>query len=329
MPKEITHFALARELARALPGTSRFHGPVADFPNLFLLGNVAPDIFYFYLAGPDKDAVQKLGQPFHLPTALALGPVTDFLAQDASSPALALGAGVVCHIVSDTVFHPLVYYYAGMDGIHPGATGRHRQFETAMDLHFWYLFSGETRLDRVVKGVEIPKEKLIHLLAGLFRPSPLPAHRIWSALGWFKRIQALFGAKSVQTAVNWLDRSGYPLPPVLSGLVYPFGRPVRLPFFAGDIVYQDPCSGERVSTDLRSMAARAVESGIRVLDVLSRALPAGGMDRPDAGPGVRNRVLSDPGLPQIRPDLPVRDAKTWHRRQDIMPLLYRGLNFPA
>jgi len=91
MPKEITHFALAGQLARALSVNSPFYGPVNKYPNLFLLGAVTPDIPFYYLAGPDRELVQNLSEPFHRRHALA--PVLEFLEQDSSSPSLALPAG--------------------------------------------------------------------------------------------------------------------------------------------------------------------------------------------------------------------------------------------
>ena len=95
MPKEITHFALASELSRFIPGNTLFHGPVKEFPNLFLLGAVAPDIPFFYQAGRNREGVQNLSAPFHRTDGRALEPVLDFLARDSSPPALALAAGVI------------------------------------------------------------------------------------------------------------------------------------------------------------------------------------------------------------------------------------------
>ena len=139
MPKEITHFALARQLRYRLPQGSPFYEPVRTFPLLFRLGAIAPDIPFFYLAGPHKRKVQAISRHYHRTDGEALRPLLQFLDTHKSPKALALAAGVVCHLVTDTVFHPMVFYFAGMDGVHPGATGRHRQFETAMDLHFHHL----------------------------------------------------------------------------------------------------------------------------------------------------------------------------------------------
>ena len=115
---------------------------MGKYPALFVLGGVTPDINFYCMAGPGAKQIQALSAPFHRPDRKALTPVLEFLDRRLANgkkdlPALALAAGAICHIMADTVFHPLVYYFAGMDGVHPGATVRHRQFETAMDLYFW------------------------------------------------------------------------------------------------------------------------------------------------------------------------------------------------
>jgi len=319
MPKEITHFALAGELGRSLSGNALFYGPVKKFPNLFLLGAVAPDIPFYYLAGQSREGVQELSTPFHRSHAKVLLPVLKFIQKDDSPPALALAAGVICHILSDTHFHPLVYYYSGMDGVHRGATGRHRTFETAMDLHFWFLFRGETCLNRVVKSLGVSKGELGRMLAGLFRPGlPLPENAPMKALNQHRRIQSLFRAQRVRKGLAWLSRKGRPLPEKISGLAYPFGRPVSLPFFRGGIFYHDPCTLESVSTDLETMVNLTIDSGRRVLDIISQALAA---DRVET-------ALTHPGLPRIRPALPPDSFEAWHGKQDIRPLVYQGISSP-
>jgi len=317
MPKEITHFALAGQLARALSVNSPFYGPVNKYPNLFLLGAVTPDIPFYYLAGPDRELVQNLSEPFHRRHALA--PVLEFLEQDSSSPSLALAAGVVCHIMSDTQFHPLVYYYAGMDEVHKGATGRHRTFETAMDLHFWSLFRGKTSLPRVVKQLEISTTELSRMLAVLFRVRfLLPFTAPMKALALHRSIQFLFRASWIRNGLAWLNRINRPLPEKISGLAYPFDHPVSLTFFNGPVFYQDPCTRKSVYTDIPTLIIRTMESGCRVLDIVAQAMEEGHPET--AG--------SHSDLPLIRPSLDPDRFEIWHGQQDIRPLVYQGVSWP-
>ncbi|MCG8686090.1 MAG: zinc dependent phospholipase C family protein [Desulfobacterales bacterium] len=322
MPKEITHFALANKLSRSVPVTSAFYEPIQRYPFLFLLGAVTPDIPFYYLAGPHRKKVQELSRPFHRSDAKSLDPVLDFIDTDRSLQALALAAGVVCHIMSDTRFHPFVYYYSGMDGIHSGATGRHRQFETAMDIHFWFLFQGETSLSRVLSQTGISRQRLVRLLSGLFRPGPLGENALGRALRWHSGIQYLFGISEIYRAFKGFARLGRPLPEKVSGLVYPFDRPRPLDFFSRQIRYQDPFTGESISTTIQSMTNLVVESELSVLDNISCALSENGESSNIKT--LKDRVLSDPCLPTVRPDLPADRFGTWFQQQDIMPLLYQG-----
>lgn len=319
MPKEITHFALASELGRSLSGDSLFYGPVKKFPNLFLLGAVTPDVPFYYLTGRYRKRVQDLSSPFHRTNGRALLPVLEFLNRDQSPPALALAAGVICHILSDTHFHPLVYYYAGMDGVHKGATGRHRTFETALDQHFWFLFRGETSLNQVVQNLEMSKGGLCRILAGLFRPgSPLPKTAPMKALTQHRIMQFLFRARGIRKGLAWLNRAGRPLPEKISGLAYPFDHPRSLPFFTSSLFYKNPCTLEPVHTDLSIMIGQTLESAQRVMNIVSRALAAGRGET----------ALTHPDLPLIRPALPVDDFEGWHQKQDIRPLVYQGIYSP-
>ncbi|WDP90842.1 MAG: zinc dependent phospholipase C family protein [Desulfobacter sp.] len=319
MPKEMTHFALAGCLARALTSSSPFYEPVHRFPHLFLLGAIAPDIPFYYLAGRHRKKVEDLSLPFHRTDGRALEPVAAFLDRNSSGPALALAAGVVCHLAADTRFHPLVYYYAGMDGVHPGATGRHRTFETAMDVHFWHLFRGETRLNRVAAGVEIPKGQLRRLLADLYRPGPCPGEGApLAALDWHRRIQALFSSSWIRQGLTALNRMNRSLPEKYAGLVYPFGRPQYLPFFSGTLAYRDPCSGAPASTTLAAMIREAAASAKQVLAIIAGELARGRVQ--DA--------LSHSGMPRIRPALPENGFTAWLGEPDIHALVYRGCEPP-
>ncbi len=319
MPKEITHFALARSLARAVPETSTFYSPVHRFPYLFCLGAVTPDIPFFTLAGPGADKIQALSIPFH--GSRALVPVLKFLDRHRSEAALALAAGVICHVLSDTRFHPLVYYYSGMDLIHAGATARHRQFETAMDLYFQYQYPGETSLGQVAKRIEISRAHLNRLLMELFQAEPGLETGVNRSLTWFIAFQTLFRSPAVRTSMEWFSRRGRPLPEKITGLVYPWpwDKSVCLPFFGGEIQFQDPCTGDQVNTRIEEMVSMVVRSGLQILDLVSAAMDS---------PGSLGHILDHPDLPLIRPDLPVETFDVWREAPDLIPLLYPEDRFP-
>lgn len=323
MPKEIAHFALAEEVGRHLPRNSLFFDPIRKFSFLFLLGAVTPDTPFCYLAGPKKKRIQALSRPFHQAGTGALKPVLDFLDQDRKPEALALAAGVICHIMSDTTFHPLVYYYAGMDNIHDGATARHRYFETAMDIHFRHLFHGKTNLFKIVRRTEISGPKLNGLFKNLYGEKRLSQRMLNYILGWHVLLQYLFRADIPRVIASQRASVSSPLPPPVAGLVYPFNKPCALTFFSNNLFYKHPCSQTLVSTTLASLIQQTVTSTLSVLNVIEQAMTL--QSRGDQ----QNRktgylVFKNQKLPHISPDLPAEHFTTWHQQHDIRPLIYQG-----
>ncbi len=326
MPKEITHFALAEHVSRVLPKASKFFQPVQTFPFVFLIGAVCPDSPFYYLAGPQKKQVQGLAGPFHQPGKEALVPVLKFLNHHRSPAALALAAGTVCHIMSDTTFHPLVYYYAGMNGIHAGATARHRYFETAMDVHFQYLFPGKTRLYPIIRQARISKPKLYQLMSSLFFPQCPNISFLKHALQWHSTVHALFGASVIRKGTIKMAGTSHPVPDSSAGLIYPFSKPCFLPFFSGRLKYRHPCSGTFYSTDLLTLIREAVNATLAALDTIDRAMEKCKENKKRSR--IESRVLADTKLPDISPDLPVNTFDSWYGQHNIKPLLYQGVTIP-
>jgi len=321
MPKEIAHFTMARMTGKAL---GKEHAPfreaVEKYPALFVLGGVAPDINFYCMAGPGAKQIQALSAPFHQSNRKALLPVLEFLDRRLAGkkldfPALALAAGAVCHIMADTVFHPLVYYFAGMDGVHPGATARHRQFETAMDLYFWQDGPGDPWLGRHLFFLEIPRQEVTVLLADLFHARN--PGQVNQALGWHTWIQYLFFAPWVKKLMTGARRLGLPFSGKATGLAYPFRHGVALPFFSEDIVYWDPVTRKKNLTSIRKLTQDTVDGTKKVLALAAEAM---GQQQ-----GIAAYLRAHPGLPQVRPGLPEQGFSLWKKEENIMPRIYRGV----
>ena len=353
MPKEIAHFTMARmmrdQMIRArmeddqtiedqsgkdLAGEAYgpFREAVRRYPSLFILGAVVPDINFYCMAGSGAKEIQALSAPFHRCDRRALLPVFEFIdrrlarrkaVSQGDLPALALAAGVVCHILADTIFHPLVYFYAGMDGVHPDATVRHRQFETAMDLYFWQTDPKERGhwIGRRISAAEISNQALVSLLGDLYQAGPLggpPAVR--RAIRWHKGIQYLFFARWMKQIMAGCRKMGRPLSGKATGLTYPFSRGVALPFFSGKIIFQDPCTGVKKESRTMEMAREAVDEALRVLALAAQSIRKEGALVPF--------LMDHPGLPVIRPGLPQEQATIWNEEENIMPRIYQGYSPP-
>ena len=324
MPKEITHIALAEALHRHLPPDSLFHGPVKTHLHLFLYGSVAPDVPYFYVWGPDTKAIQKLTQPFHTSDATALVSILNFLNRfpEKDPGALAFAAGLCCHILSDTHFHPMVYYFAGMDDVHQGATTRHRFFETAMDLHFRQFLRDKRRasLGFLYRHLEMSRGRFSYLFRILFGLRDGQHTRYLDrSIRYHQRIQTLFLSSFVYNIIRGLTNRGIIRQRRFLALCYPDKYPSRLAFFNRPVSYQDPCRGSFHTHTMEHLTQLTVARSIRLLDIIERAMSTGGrlLD------AVRN-----PDLPEIRPCPAddVSDFKYWHQKDSIEEMLFRPYN---
>ncbi|MFN2359060.1 MAG: zinc dependent phospholipase C family protein, partial [Desulfotignum sp.] len=319
MPKEISHWYLADLVKEGLPVDSVFYKPVHTHENLFFFGAVAPDIPFYYLLGPKKTRIQTVAHSFHQTDVRALMPVFAFFDRmPVSNPhaaALSLGAGIICHILSDTAFHPLVYYFSGMSLVHPGATARHRQFETALDLHFQYLAGAETRtsLGRILAGIEISNLRLLDLLGDLFN---LPASRDRTCLEYAIRshafYQTMFRYSWLYRILHRINRNRHRLPDLALSLIYPVNQGMDLPFFHQTFQYQDPVTGRPCSAGIPDLNRQVKTSALSLLamvsDRLARQRPTGSL-------------AGHPNLPLVRPG--IKSCRFWRRQGDLLTDLYQ------
>lgn len=317
MPKEMSHWFLADLIRGDISGNTLFAGPVRAYPNLFFLGAVSPDIPFYYVAGPGSTELQALALPFHRQDSRALTPVLDFLDRFRDGDALALAAGAICHILSDTAFHPLVCYLAGMEGVHAGATARHRYVETALDVHFRSLAGpgARTSLWRILTGIEVSNRRLTALLAGLFG-----AENRWlgMAVRSHAAFQAAFRSRVIRAGLFWMSRGRRRIPESVTSLVYPVDRPVFLPYFSGEFRYRDPADGRYCRASTRDLIRQARSGAVNVMALIARR-----MGRGDA----LGDLPSHPDLPRIRPGF--RTCRYWRKESAIRHQLYSGAKAPG
>lgn len=310
---------LAQEVARKIPADSIFCDAIHRYLNLFSYGAVAPDTCFHYILGPGRAAVNSAGQIFHTTDASSLVPVLEFLNRfpHKDADALAFAAGLCCHIMTDTVFHPMVYYFSGAKGIHGNADTRHRMFETALDLHFRSLMHTRRRLipfHRMSKHLEISDKRLSCLLKHIFcKDNPeyqkylLYAFRSHCLANALFTNHHLYQLTHMVSAFNFLTE--------YEVLFYPFKQPVRFRFFDGILKFKHPVSGEEYGQTLESLSNKAVKNTLLLLSVIEAAI-LGGKNLDD--------VIFDPHLPEISPCLPedCRSFMHWHGDMDIRRKLY-------
>jgi len=325
MPKEISHWYLAGLVREKLPKDSVFYQPVHTHENLFFLGAVAPDIPFYYLLGPRKARIQAAAEPFHRCDVSALATVLavfDKMSFSQPDPAvLSLGAGIICHLLSDTAFHPLVYYFSGMSRVHPGATARHRQFETALDLYFQHQAGPGARisLGPILKKIEIAKPRLLGLLGDMFN---LAASGDRTCLAYAVRSHAFYQAMFQYTFLYRLlhrnKKNRHWLPAPALSLMYPVKQGMDLSFFRQTFGYRDPVTGRPCKAGIADLTRQVKTSALCLLDMVSKRL---------AKQSTTASLAGHPDLPLIRPGISA--CRFWRGQSDLLIDLYRAKPEPA
>ncbi|MFH2092452.1 MAG: zinc dependent phospholipase C family protein [Pseudomonadota bacterium] len=321
MPKEMTHISIARKVFDHLSEDSLFLGPIQKHFNLFLYGSIAPDTCYYYLLGPHALFIQNQSKKFHTTDSSSLVPVIDFLKHfpDKNPKALAFAAGICCHIITDTLFHPMVYYFSGIEGLHPGARTRHRLMETALDIFFWYQNRSDTPLfhDCVFSDLNRSETELICFLECLFSLEK----RKWQT--HLKRAfkshhfsYNLFKNHTVYKIIKLFHRFKLGIPSRFETLFYPVSKPVELLFFNDLLHYHDPIKGTPITHKIEQLTQKTIQQVLSLLFIFQATRLQG---------QVLTDIMDHPDLPLIRPCLLKENFKYWYGQKDLQPVIYKDL----
>lgn len=321
MPKEISHWTLAAGMAEKLAPQSLFAAAVHEYPHLFLYGAVAPDTPYTYVTGPHNSWLQNLSRQFHATDPTVLKPIFRLLesSRGKEKDVLAFAAGMVCHVISDTLFHPLVEYFTGHVERHKGAITRHHLFETALDYYFWKHSDDLSRvsLTRIFQELEIPKSRLFGYIKTMFgihqdRRSRCMKFAVVSHIV----LHGLFRARRAVRFFNILYQKKWWVPSQNQALLYPFASPVTLPFFENPIQYKDVQDGREIHSSIRHLSDQVVTDSISLLNLIEECLTSG---RP------LESVLDHPEKPCISPGLTRENFNHWSEQRDLQAILFNNM----
>jgi hypothetical protein len=293
MPKEITHWIVAREAAASLDPGTRTGKAVSSSPSAFLLGAVAHDGPY-YARGDAELSIA--GDRLHgKGVDDAFASVKRVIGVEPLFPAaLAFAAGALSHIAADTVFHPAVFYFTGFPGHpDPGVSDafmyRHWGFESAMDIHFLALRgAGVERksktLYRRISATE-PSEGFSEAAARFYatageEPSEAEADKILTQAG---KTQGLFFSRSLHALAILLNARKRGTNADTSAAFYAARSPWSA-YLKGERPYRDPISGAEAIFDAEVFFRKAVERTRTFTGMLERAVAGEGGAFPFPGP---------------------------------------------
>jgi len=306
MPKEITHWLLASEVASGLRGTA-FREPLERYKNILRIGAVAHDAPYYYLRGDRDRRFGDLPRKLHGTVDDAyelIGALLSFTLERPSgerNPLFAFLVGLVTHLFADALLHPMIFYLTGPYDHHNFKSATiarqdHRRLETLIDIHLagGYERLRDYSLASFIGAAEAPLGE-IYRLAGTAWLEPGKesgfAEGMTSAFRLFAFMQGLF-----RNPV--LGRLSYRLFPFVPSIVREILALVYSPQLlryeeriVGKIPYRHPCSGREQAHEIDVLFRQAVEQSIAFCRGLEPLL--------DSGAKRPARLI----LPAIDPDL--------------------------
>lgn len=286
MPKEITHWLIAAQVADALKG-GVLGNAVASNHYCLRLGAVFHDAL-FYLPNAGKTArFLALAYQLHGTQGEDTYDIVRNLAvtirnSNRAEPLMAFLVGVVSHIHADALFHPLVYCLTGdCFDPHPAQRTRaiqaHRRYEALMDLYFCGGLEDLKKysVKHYLKKAEIlPPHLLAEALANVAREKRLPglSSVVVRAFKNFAIMQSLYKNQILSGLLYRLERF---LPPILkeiSSLFYSPQLTTRLPNLSAVMTYRDPVTGQALSQSLRKIFDMTVEKSVAFCRTIEPAI---------------------------------------------------------
>ncbi len=319
MPKEIAHIHLAKDVFFHLPESSLFSKAIRTHFNLFLYGAIAPDTFYYYLFGPNPSFVLNLSHRIHAQNGSSLLPFLNFLNhfKKEEPGALAFLAGICCHIMTDTIFHPMVYYFCGMAGVHSNAEIRHITFETALDVYFWQIGKEKKMpdFDQILYPHTIKKKRLIDYLEILFNlKHGSRKFHLSHALKCHKFACRCFQSISMYKVIKSLHQHGIKSLSKYEALFYPISKPVPLTFFDNIMHYKNPISGSNKTDTINDLSLRMRHQTLCILNLIENAL----LKNMDI-----TSCLDHPDWPDIKPSFSKQEVLFWYEQKNIRKMIYK------
>lgn len=291
MPKEVTHWIVAERVTEALRPTP--YGEILQrYPNIVKIGAVFHDLLY-YLNSSDYPENENLSRAIHqFPNKLHAIHGEDSLAivrgilksiqynQTQNEHLIAFMVGVITHIFTDIVWHPLVYNYTGNyhdtdEHKKHEAQYNHLKLEAVFDLYFCQNFSKLNKnynLQNYVKGIEYPFDNLMREACYLYVPMKIEYFIYFYEKGLKRALAAhkILRRNVLNTYVLWTKYFKKSPERFKYGSLYHNGLYKYLPKLQEGLHFRNPVTGEPTYTTMEDMLQKAVDESV---DFCMRILP--------------------------------------------------------
>lgn len=278
MPREHLHFKIVDSI---LPNKHSCLYQIYQTHNDYVkIGSLIHDFCYYYQFG--KKRYQHFGEVLHGSGGEDTFAIIRYLlnkltipnsikdVQDYRSKLIAVIMGMLSHIATDSVFHPLVFFETGnyyhndyLQAVK--AQNRHREFESSLDL--WLL---KQNLTEQINLSIFPKQVIteINLIVG----GEFFDFSNWQeSFGHFSIVQKLSTNKNFNRLIDGLRFIPIPLIELSSSLCVHFDRPY-LSRFNEKFDYLHPVTGSKFASDVRSLMDESIELSMRYLEDLEKII---------------------------------------------------------
>lgn len=264
MPAEYAHFCIA-DRALATVYAPKLKAMIQKHKNVFYLGCLGPDTPYYYLSGVYKSEMSQLADVLHgrsgENTLNVFDRLVSYYKDEIPDYAWAYVLGYSMHVITDGIFHPMVYYFTGDPNhsdpaISENAQYRHRVLESA--LNYYYRDKIKLKNKGLVKNsvasMSISKDQLLRLMRFLFfGHEKLPLEAVEDSLKKHCRFQSYFNNPFMKLIVSIISIFARKSLGIVKGNFYMPSFRKHVSKIDGIFDYQHPVTGERFSRRIEDL----------------------------------------------------------------------------
>ena len=263
MPKEITHWAIATTASKNV-NYKRIKCVIDENYTSFLAGAVAYDIPYYSRGKSSSILVKKADELHGVKTCNVWEPIINLLQnysvdEDGDIPNVILSfiLGCISHVIIDSLYHPLIYYFTGNYydkdiNKRNKAVFEHRQFESQLDLYYLRKlnYTGPTSAKYIFSQLQGPM--IAEFLSLLYFSNDVDKRieMTQDCLNTYIKTQGLLNNKIVKYTLKLVGIVNVEMRK-RSALFYPKTiDPVYYRLFENNSQYRYPTSGELIQASL-------------------------------------------------------------------------------
>jgi hypothetical protein len=285
MPKEITHWLIAKQVAHALQG-SRLGELVAAFPNCMHLGAILHDAGYYARDRRWKNLMSGFTESLHAEgaqTFTIINCLTEAANQSRNpDPIRAMIIGMLTHMAADSCFHPLIYHETG-NYFDPDPVKRtravqlHRKFETTLDVYLAGTLANikTFSLKHFMRCCELKVSTLLQdaftKASNVFTCPQLP-NALLHSLTIFSRMQGLYANPAVTNILESLHVFMPDAAREIAALFYMPGTVKQAPGLHGQRSIPEPETGNMRTVTILELYNNSIQSSLNLCRELEPAL---------------------------------------------------------